>query len=148
MPLYALLPITDLYNGVPQSRGLQTVTLNGVQPAVWTNQPLALTELAGSRIAFDLSGGLQVRISTNVIVVGAAAARVGAQCSNDGGSTWHFFDDGTQPNVQINTTGPKQSAWIDIIAACRADGTLIRVGGQGGDGALDPSFGLTLLEFR
>lgn len=144
---YALLPIEQLQNGVPISRGIQTITLNGVASSVWTNQPAALTELPGSRINLDLTHGLQVRVSLNVVTIGNAGARVGAQCSNDGGATWHFFDDISQPNVLIDSTGPKQSAWVDLIAVCKGD-VLLRVGGQGGNGALDPAFGLTLIEFR
>lgn len=147
VPAFALLPIELIDNGVPRSRGIQTITLNGVQPAVWTNMPAALTELPGSRINIDLTHGLQVRIILNVTVVGNATARVGAQCSNDGGASWHFFDDVSEPNVLINTTGPKRSNWIDVIPACRGD-VLMRVGGINGNGTLDPAFGLTLIEFQ
>lgn len=124
-----------------------TITLNGLTIATWTNMPAAITRLGQSIVAFDLTFAQQIRFVINVVVAGVAGARVGAQYSLDGSTNWRFFDGASGPNVLIDTTGPKQSAWIDLELAAKGP-VFISVGGQGGNGTVDPQFGLTFLEVR
>lgn len=124
-----------------------SITLNGVGVATWTNQPAALTELAGTRVRIDLSLASQARFTLNLTVAGVAAAVLALQFSTNAGTTWAYLDGVSGPSVNIGTTGARESTWVDLTAAAKAD-VLIRIVGQGGNGTLDPAFGLTLLQVR
>lgn len=124
-----------------------TITLNGLTIATWTNMPAAVARLNQSIVALDLTFAQQIRFVTNVVVAGFSTARVGAQYSLDGSTNWRFFDGATGPNVLISTTGPKQSSWANLEDAAKGP-VFISVGGQGGNGTIDPQFGLTFLEVR
>jgi len=114
-------------------------------PVTWTNQPAALTELAGStarRLKVDITLATQVRLTVNVTRAGAAGATLLAQYSLDG-SSWQAL--GTP--VAINTTGTLAGAWQTVPSAARRD-VFLRVAGQGGDGAADPIIGTVIVQVR
>ena len=124
-----------------------TITLNGTSIRTWTNMPVGLTELPGSRFAVDLSLARQARLSVDCQLAAFAGARLGLQFSTDGGSNWSYLDGGNGPNVLLTTAGVQVSPWVVLVAAARAD-VLIRVGGVGGNGVVDPQVGVVLLQVR
>jgi len=113
----------------------------------WTNMPAALTEFLGLTIHRQ-GGSLQkieeVRLVANVIVVGQAGGVLRAQWST-GGAFADFATNGAQ--IPIDSTGFKRSAWVSIPTAARGDCAL-RIVGVGGNGVLDPQFGVVLIEGR
>lgn len=119
-------------------------TLSGA-PLTWTNQPAALTELAGTldrRVKLDLTDADKVRLCVRVGVAGSASAIVKAQYSTDE-SVWNDLT-GT---VDIASTGTKASAWGDVPAAAKAD-VFVRIVGTSSNSTGDPQFGLMVLEVR
>ncbi len=121
----------------------------------WTNQPAGVTEYAGTtvrRMCLDLTGCTQIRIFWTGTANGAAGAKLAPQYSLDSGATWFFFD-GTAhgaigsiaPQVSIAVAAPAVSAYAPIIAAARAS-VLVRIVGEGGDGALDPNTQILAIE--
>ncbi len=124
-----------------------TIPVNGLSLVTWPSMPLALTALAGGQAQLDMTLVTQARLSVHVVVQGAAAAVVGLQFSTDNGATWAFLDGGTGPNVSIAATGLVASSWVTLTANAKAD-VRLRFGGQGGNGAASPQFGLCLLQVR
>jgi hypothetical protein len=113
-------------------------TLNGANAVTWTNMPAALTEVPGSRLKLPLSAG-QARLTCDVRVAGAAGSLLIAQVSLDQ-AAWV-----SGPQVIVDTTGLKISNWVAIGAQYQTD-VFVRLAGQGGDGVVDPQFGLTTLQ--
>jgi len=116
----------------------------------WTNQPAALTEFLGAtrnRTKYDLTNATQVRLIVNVMVAGATTpAKIRAQYSTDL-STWYYLDGASGPSVDINTTGLKVSAWVNLAAGAKAD-VYLRIVGIDGNGAADPAFGNIALQVK
>jgi hypothetical protein len=118
---------------------------------VWTNMPLALTELFSvtCRKIVDLTQYDDVRL---MVCRGAAASVAGAairaQYSTDNGASWNYFDGGIEPSVEINFVSSVQaSSWITMNVLAKAN-VQVRIVGISGNGAADPNFSQISLEFR
>ncbi len=116
----------------------------------WNNQPSAVTELFGLtryRAMIDLSRATRVRASVMVMVAGFAGSTIHFEYSLDAGSTWDYLDGVSGPVSAIDALGLATSAWVAVDAPALAD-VLIRPAGAGGNGIVDPSFGLLALEIE
>jgi hypothetical protein len=122
----------------------------------WTNMPAAKANLfgVGRQQTADLTNFTEARLAVCVDAAGAAGAQLAVQYSTDGGSTWKYLDDtadgaigSATPKVSIASSGVAVSAWMTLAAAARAD-VRLRVVGDTGDGAVDPSFFFIELEVR
>ena len=51
-------------------------------------------------------------------------------------------------HATVNVLGLRQSAWQTIPPAARIEGALVRLAGAGGNGTVDPNFGVTGVEVR
>lgn len=117
--------------------------------ATWTNQPAALTEIFGGtvgRVKATLTHYNYVRLSVNVVGAGVAGATLRGQYSTDD-STYAYFDGSSEPSCSLTSTGRITSSWVALPAAAKAD-VWLRLVGINGDGAADPLFGTTVLEFK
>lgn len=125
------------------------ITVNIAQ-TVWSNQPAGLANLFGtfqSQITCDLSEATEVRLHAYVYLAGHTTAELRGQYSLDNGGAWSYMDGATGPSISIATTGPLVSSWVTLQEAARDD-VLIRVGGIGGNAAVDPGFAQIAFEFR
>jgi hypothetical protein len=145
-------------SGSPGASGVRVAFL-ATSGTVWTNHPLALTELLGStnlRQQAAATGLTECRFQVGVTVIGhTTPARVFPQFSLDSGSNWTNLD-GSSGTAQpadvayapaINTLGHKTTGWKSLTANARAD-VLLRVAGAGGNGTADPAFSHITLEMR
>ncbi len=122
------------------------VAPSGATPAAWTNQPVAVTELFAftrNRTKMELTSANQSRFLVNVAVAGSAASTLRVQYSTDQ-TTW---TDVPGASVATNTTGLKVSTFTAVPAGAKQD-VFLRVVGQGGDGAADPSYGGVALQLK
>lgn len=128
----------------------------GVTPTTanqWTNMPAAFTEFDGltnSREYVNLSAFREVRFSVGVQVASAASAFLLVQYSTaaSNGSAWTNLAGSQSPIVNIGSTGAtKTTGWVTFNSSAQAD-VLLRIVGQNGDGALDPTFPVIMCEFR
>jgi hypothetical protein len=111
--------------------------------------PAAQTELIGltsMRIQTNLTGYTGVRFGVGIQIAGAANAYLELQYSTDN-STFVNACGGFCPVVNIGATGSKWTPWQTMNASMAAD-VLLRVVGQAGDGAADPTFNEVYCEFR
>lgn len=123
------------------------ITVLGPSAAVtWTNMPLAVDDLLGAprhRFAADLTRFTQARITVRTVAAGTATAELALQY-NPSGSTW--VDAGPVASIAAaNTT--EVGDWVDLDPFARGD-VVLRIGGRGGDGAVDPSIGMLTVQFR
>ena len=129
------------------------------QAGTLTNMAVALTELIGvnrSRVPVDLTTHTEMRVFTNVAVIGHTTAVMCAQYSIDTGVSWYNFD-GTLGMtscvsgvgaVGINALGLRTSAWQSIPQVARVEGAIIRMVMVGGNAAVDPALSTTGVELR
>jgi hypothetical protein len=120
--------------------------------ATWTDMPAELTEFNASpryRTVYDLSKFFQARLMCYIPsgAAGAPDAKLRAQYSPDGGTTWYYLDDATGPEIAIGTSGRKQSPWVFLASEAQAE-VLLRIVGLDGDGTTDPQFQQLVLQFR
>jgi len=111
-------------------------------PGVWTNMPLADTELLSAtveRVLVDLRHFSEFRFTVNVVVAGPAGADLRVESSLDQ-VTWASLDGLSGPEVAIDATGINDSGWTAIAKGLDVDNVFLRVMGKDGDGALDPRF--------
>ena len=118
----------------------------------WSNMPAAQTELFGNtwgRRASDLTGLAEFRVTVNQGVAGVAGAFLRAQYSTDGGGTWNNLESGgTGADLDVGAgTGLKVGAW-GALDPTAIDDVQLRLVGQNGNGAADPSFRYIGIEFR
>jgi len=116
---------------------------------MWLDQPVALTELLGKtqyRSQVDLTNAARVRLVVDVVTGGVAGAKLRGQYSTNGGGTWAYLDGATGPSAAIDVAGTIASAWVDLVAAAKAD-VLLRVAGIDGNATGDPVIGLVYFEF-
>lgn len=113
--------------------------INGAAPLTWTNMPAAMTEAPGSRTRLPLHSASYARLTCDVRTAGFAGAVLIAQVSLDG-SSWV-----NGPQVPIGSTGLKVSGLVVLPPQYQAD-VHFRMVGQGGDGVVDPVFGLVTLQ--
>ncbi|MCK4250027.1 hypothetical protein KAX97_01170, partial [candidate division WOR-3 bacterium] len=81
----------------------------------------------------------------NVTAVGATHAKIRVQYAEQ--ITYYYLDDSSGPSVGINTTGLKVSTWIDLCDGAKAD-VYLRLVGIGGDGIVNPAFGLIAVQVK
>ena len=131
--------------------------INDDEPSItWNNMPAAFTEFDGNtnhRHMIDLTDMTEWRwIQVIVDSAGANTCELGAQYSTDGGTTWRGLDNGIVDSMNTNTiscdnAGSFVLAWTPLNITAQTD-VWLRLVGQGGNGALDPDFGTTQLQFR
>lgn len=114
--------------------------------------PSTQTELFGTvwdRRAAYLADLSQFRIIVSQSVAGVSGAFFRAQYSTDGGGSWIDLEaSGTTTDLAVGTgTGLKVGSWGTLATAAIAD-VQLRLVGQGGDGATDPSFRYISIEFK
>lgn len=127
--------------------GLVTLFADPVQ-VTWINQPAALTELFGgtvNRTRVDLGTATTVRLVVRVETAGVAGSKLRGQYSTDE-ATWFYLDGATGPEVAIDAVGVQISTTVNLDAGAQAD-VYLRVIGIDGDGAVDPAFGVVMLQF-
>lgn len=119
---------------------------------IWTDMPAASTELFGlndRRRKYDLTQFTQVRLQVNVeTTAGFAGAKLQGQYSTDQ-AAWNDLENGagTGPEVLVDALGFVTSAYVTIPSGAQAD-VWLRIVGVGGDGVVDPLFGLIELQFK
>jgi hypothetical protein len=120
----------------------------------WTNMPAAATLFAGSHrhvIRADLTNMGSARLIVNKQATAGAAAsvielRYATSFSTSVGAYLQIGSSVVQ--CAVNTTNTvATSAWVTLTAAAKADVFLALVG-TGGDGALDPTFGSIVAQFK
>ena len=124
--------------------------------AVWTNMPLALTEIFGvvtRRQTLDLLNADQFRIIVNIGTAGVAGSIIGIQYSLDGGTTWKGLDNGTAGSIStltqvLTSTGSLVTAYGSIAVEARINSLLVRAVGKDGDGVVDPAFNTIAIQVR
>jgi len=102
------------------------------------NAPAELTAIPGLVTQAFLSGRTAVRQTHTVTSAGKAGARVGTECSGDGGVTWLTL---TQP-VVVDALGAKATPrvngrvdWEPIPIACQGDALIRAISIGGGTGS-------------
>lgn len=116
----------------------------------WAAMPLAVTELYGQtahRAAFDLTNFTQIRFFANVVGAGSTNSKLRVQYSTDSGATWNAIGSISDVEVQINSTGLRTVAFLNLIAGAKAD-VWLRIAGVGGDGVASPTLGTIGVEFK
>ncbi len=121
----------------------------------WTNMPLALTFFGGSHrfaVKLDLTPYAQVRLIVNKqATAGASGSIVRLRYRTTFDATvanWLQIGDPSSVQVAVNVQNTiLDSGWINLVAGAKAD-VFVVLDGQGGDGALDPSFGSIVAQFR
>lgn len=121
--------------------------------ATWTNMPSAETFLFNSHRhvqLIDLEGMSQVRLKVNKQgTAGASGAKLILRFSPAfSTSVGNYADIGTsEVSVAINVTNSYlDSGWIDLVPEALGD-VYLAVVGSGGDGVLDPQFGVISVAF-
>ncbi len=116
----------------------------------WANQPVALTELFGvtlARILSDFTGFTEARLTVWVNKIANAGATM--KLEYDAGAGFlELADVAGVGDILIDVLGQRDSAWFDIDALAGVDDVSIRVVGVGGNGAIDPEFGMIHWEFK
>jgi hypothetical protein len=140
-----------------------TSTADTVFPAIWTNQPAALSFLPSSQLAYQLRMDCslydQVRITvvcpgSGTYVAGSkllARYRTAAAGTNNTPANWvEMGVSSTDVAVAFSGSGGAAAAtsgWFDLTALAKDD-ILIQLLGVDGNGAADPSFLRVYLEFK
>lgn len=119
---------------------------------VWTNQPIALTEVFGNtfnRQKAELTNATQYRLIATQSVGGASGAWINAQYSLNN-STFNWFDGtGVAGSIAVSGTytSPKIGSWINIPDAAKTD-VWMRIAGSRGNGVLDPAWRQLRMQFK
>lgn len=121
-------------------------------PVTWSNQPAAVTELAGGstrRKIADLTNATEARLIYSANVVSFAGAKLRAQYSVNSGANWDYLDGVSGPEVGMDTANaPVASAWVTLVAAAKTASTWLRIVGLDGDGTADPAMMHVALQVR
>lgn len=122
--------------------------------AAWSNMPLAATLFNGSHrhvTKVDLTNFSEVRFIVNKQATAGAAASILALMYATSFSTLPagYSQIGTSAvQVAVNVQNSIQvTSWIPLAEAAKSD-VFIAVVGSGGDGVLDPTFGVIAAQFR
>lgn len=147
----AIAPLASQIAAIGTGRGTSMLFLGPTTGTVWTNMPAASTLLLGSMASIrpiDLSQYTQVRLVVSTIVAGPTGAKMRLAYSateptdiNDVASI-----PATDTEVE-DATVTTSSGWQAIPTEARAD-VYLAIIGSGGDGAIDPSFGVIEAQFR
>jgi hypothetical protein len=130
------------------------IDFNSAMPDTWTNMPSALAFFDGSTAfitAAELTNFTQVRLLINKLgTAGAASSIVVLRYNTTYTQNVNLWSTIGTTSVQLavnNTNQLLETAWIDLVAGAKAD-VFIALMGSGGDGAIDPIFGMIAAEFR
>lgn len=133
-------------------------TVHGDSSANWVLTNATLAErfaLNATRNIFgvDLAGYKQVRLRANQQVVSASANTPELYVVYNTSFSTVFANYATigateDCKISLNTTGYKDTGWIDLAAGAKADGVFIGFAERGGDGVADPAFGAVDILFR
>lgn len=130
------------------------VPIGAVGAFTWTNMPAAVTLLGSSAASVarvDLAAYTQCRLTvTKMAVAGAAASKVILRYKTTfDTAAANYLDIGTsEVSVAVNVANTGlASSWIDLAAGAKAD-VFVAVVGSGGDGVLDPAFGVISAQFK
>lgn len=153
-------------SGAPVSTGdslgqTLSVTMAAQTPASssWSNMPTILSSLFNNFLSVqqvDLTHYRQARlvaVRTTAVTTAAPASYMFIGSSATGSLTTADYTsiDGAPHGTKVLISGTASnfltSAWADILPAKKAD-MFINVVGSGGDGSLDPAFGLIACQFR
>lgn len=113
---------------------------------VWTDQPAIKTEFRSTtvlRTKVDLTTFSQIKLIGRVTVQGFAGSVLGIDYSTDE-AAWTTL----ATEIAIDSVGTKDSGWINLPAAARVNDIFLRIYGTGGDGAVDPAFGVITARVR
>jgi hypothetical protein len=124
----------------------------------WTNMPAALSfwfstaTVAKGVTKVDLTGFTQVRLLVNKQgTAGAAASKLilRYKAAPFTQTVANYSDIGaSEVSVAVNVQNTfLETAWINLVAGAKAD-VFLALLGSGGDGALDPAFGMVVAEFK
>ena len=143
-------------SGVARQRLSIHIPLVGASP--WTNMPVALsffmaTASVSKHVSkIDLTGYTQVRLLVlKTTVAGAAASKLILRYRTAFDQTVGNWSDIGTAEVSVVCTGTDtflDTGWINLAAGAKADGIFVALLGSGGNGALDPTFGLIEAEFK
>ena len=125
---------------------------------IWTNMPAAASFLlstatvAKSTRRIDLTGYTQCRLLVNKQgTAGAAASKLilRYKAAPFTQTVANYADIGSsEVSVAINVQNTYlDTGWINLVAGAKAD-VFVNVIGSGGDGALDPAFGIITAVFK
>lgn len=120
----------------------------------WSNMPSAVTFLLGTHrhvVKADLANFTQARLIVNKqATAGAASSKLILRYRTTFSTTVGDYSDiGTsEVSVAVNVTNTVlDSGWVDLASGAKAD-VFIAVAGSGGDGAIDPAFGVISAQFK
>jgi hypothetical protein len=124
----------------------------------WTNMPSALSFLLSTATVnkngtkIDLSNFTQCRLVVNKQgTAGATASKLILRYKADPftQTAANYSDIGaSEVSVACNVTNQMLvTSWVNLVAGAKAD-VHVAVLGSGGDGALDPAFGMICAEFK
>lgn len=123
---------------------------NPVAAVTWASMPAALTEfptVPRTRTKVDLSNVTQARMTTVCIGAGVAGSELRVQYSLDQ-SSWDYLDGVSGPVISLNNTNALVvSAWVNIVAAARAD-VFLRLVGINGNGSTGPTMNAVGVQFK
>jgi hypothetical protein len=162
--LSATDPTADRSISLPDASGtvslLSTplrIYLSDAGGSVWTNMPLALTFFLGlsrGTQLVDLSGYTQVRFHVHRTATAATATSkviLLYKATSFSGVVTDYADIGTSEVSVVVELASVYSVtnWVPLVAGAKAAaGVWVTVAGSGGDGAVDPTFGVVLAEFK
>jgi hypothetical protein len=158
---------TEFLNGAgafstPAGTGVPILKMYFAMPVLaalaWTNMPAALSfwlqtaSVDNYAQQIDLTGYTQCRLTVRKKGVAGAAASKLILKYKAGGWTQTVADYGdagvSEVSVAVNVQNTYlQSAWINLVAGAKAN-VVVALTGSGGDGALDPVFGVVFAEFK
>lgn len=126
--------------------GYQYISLFGAPAGQnLTNIQAAEVDFLGTYMPLDLTGKTQARLSAHLVANGGTA-EFRVRYTLDKGATWGYLDGATGPSVNM-VSGLNVSAWVNIVAAAKAD-VQIKLVTVNGDGVLDPNVRRIGLEVR
>ena len=134
----------------PETLTLLSDNFGSFGSPAWTDQPAALTELFGTTVG-------RLKADLDVSCPGPADRERGDRGSGGSRDPGPILDRPVElelsrrgasgPSVNVNTTGLKVSAWVNVTGAAKAD-VFIRVVSIGGNGNADPVFANALLQVK
>jgi hypothetical protein len=114
----------------------------------WFNQPATDTPIFSTppapTVMADCQKVAQLRLIVNVVVAGAAGARIGVKAFDPSVFTWlEASAVANAGSVLIATVGLKDTGWFNVRASVNTNPiTMLQLWGWGGNGVADPSIGL------
>jgi hypothetical protein len=136
------------------SSGYYRIDFNSTTPETWSNMPSTLQFFDASPAFItvaELSAFTQVRLLINKLgTSGATNSKIYLRYSTTYSQTASSYSAIGTSSVELAINQSNQfleTAWINLATGAKAD-VFIALVGDGGDGALDPVFGMIAAEFR